>query len=382
MLPLHGVEGIEAELAVQRAVVAGRSAPYARALDLRPAGLEGPQRRYVAAAWEHRRFVSGGERPLLLLAALRHDALAEGPSHPLFTAFAAGDPDPDAVTEERLRAALHPSRDRVFDALAARSARTSEASTALAWLWPAALAGASGGGRAVALAEVGAGAGLDLVADALPPPWTDEGGVPLEVAAGVRTVSRVGLDPSPLDPLHPEDGLWLRACVWPGEREREERLAAATEAFRAARIRPDAPVLVPVAAANVPQRLDLLSAAEPDVLVLAYQALARDRLEPEEREVYEGGMRAWLGTHPPGQALWIELEPPAPPADAARDQDLLLDGARDVLLVAHVRAPLGDLRTVELGRCGVASSQLARDRGAEAELRAILRREAHATARA
>src|SRR5512139_686524 len=271
MPALHGVDGLEADLARQRRALARRSPPYARALDLLPSVLAGVEGRYVAAAWEHRRFLAWYDRPLLLLAALRHDALAEGGSHPLFGAFAAADPDADAVTEDRLRAALHPSRERVFDALAGRGVQTNEVSRAVAWLWPAALAGASGGARALALAEVGAGAGLSLVADALPPLWTDEEGAPLEVAAGVRTVSRVGLDPSPLDPLDPESARWLRACVWPGEREREERLAAAIEAFRAARIRPDAPVLVPLAAANVPQRLDLLSAAEPVALVLAYQ---------------------------------------------------------------------------------------------------------------
>jgi hypothetical protein len=363
------MDGLEADLARQRRAVARRSAPYARALELLPAVLAGPEGRYVAASWEHRRFPSGSDRPLLLLAALRHDALVEGPSHPLFAAFAASEPDADAVTEAGLRAALQPSRDRVFDALAERSVHASELSRAVAWLWPAALAGASGGTRAVALADVGAGAGLSLVADALPPLWTDEEGAPLEVATGVRTVSRVGLDPSPLDPLHPEGARWLRACVWPGEREREERLGGAIEAFRAARIRPDAPVLVPVAAANVPQRLDSLSAAEPGALVLAYQALLRDQLDPDEREEYEGGMRAWLGTHPPGQTLWMELE-------------RLSDGAPDAALVAHVRAPLGDLRALELGRCGVHPTRITRLRAGEAELRALLRREAQATARA
>ena len=57
--------------------------------------------------------------------------------------------------------------------------KTNETSRALAWLWPASLAG---GGRRIALADVGASAGLNLVADALPNPWTTEDGSPLEVA--------------------------------------------------------------------------------------------------------------------------------------------------------------------------------------------------------
>jgi hypothetical protein len=364
MAALHGTEGLAPELERHRAAVRGRSPPYARALEFLPGVLAGTEGRYVAAAWEHRRFFAPWDRPGLLLAALRHDALAEGPAHPLYEGFAAPEPDAGAVTEERLRAALSPSRERVFDALAERGLQTNETSRAVAWLWPALLAGASEGARAVALADVGASAGLNLVADALPPIWTDAGGAPLPVARDVRTVSRLGLDPSPLDPLDPENGRWLRACVWPGEREREERLAAAIEAFRAARLRPDAPVLAPVAAANVPQRLDVLSAAEPAALVLAYQTIVRDYLEPDERVEYEAGMRAWIGTHPPGQALWIELE------------KVRNGGETPAAIVAHVRAPLGDLRTLELARCSYHPSAIARRRGADAELRALLRVEA------
>jgi hypothetical protein len=359
---LWGIDGLDEELARLRAEVSGRSAPYARAVALLPEVLSGREGRFVAAAWEHRGFVAWYDRPLLLLAALRHDALVEGPGHPLHAAFAAEVPDPGAVTVEALRAALDGARDRVFDALAHRGVQTNETSRAVAWLWPAALAGASGGGRRLALADVGASAGLNLVADALPPIWTDERGDALEVAREVQVVTRLGLDAAPLDPLAADTALWLRACVWPGERAREERLDAAIAAFRAARIRPDGPVLLPVAAPNVPQRLDLLSEAEPDALVLAYQTVVRDYLEPDDRAEYETGMRAWLGTHPAGRALWVELEP------AGGEE---LEGT----LVAHARSPMGDVRTVELARCGLHPIELRRRPGAEAELRALVARD-------
>jgi hypothetical protein len=369
---VHGMYALERDLARQREEVSGRSAPYARALELLPAVLEGPAGRYVAAAWEHRGFMAWYDRPLLLLAALRHDALAEGPSHPLFEGFAAPEPDGNAVTAERLEAALDGTRERVFDALASRGVQTNETSRAVAWLWPAALVGASRRRRKLALADVGASAGLNLVADALPPIWSDEDGARLEVATDIHAVTRLGLDAAPLDPLDPEDARWLRACVWPGESGREQRLDAAIAAFRAARVRPDAPVLVPVAAANVPQRLDLLSAAEPDAFVLAYQTIVRDYLEPAEREEYEAGMRAWLGTHRPGSALWAELER-AP--QAGRD-------GLPAAIVVHVRAPLGDLRAIELARCGFHPLVLRRRPAAEAELATVLRVEAPGDARA
>lgn len=375
--PRHGVDGLAEELARERAAVADRAPAYARALELLPAVLAGPEGRFVAAAWEHRTFFAWYDRPLLLLASLRHDALVEGPSHPLHEAFVPARPAADAVTEERLRAALDGARERVYDALATRGVQTNETSRAIAWLWPAALAGASHGRRPIALADVGASAGLNLVADALPAIWSASDGGRLELAADVRAVSRLGLDPAPLDALREEDARWLLACVWPGEVEREERLRAALDAFRAARTRPDAPVLVPIAAANVPARLDLLCAAHPGTLVVAYQTVVRDYLEPGERDEYMAGMRAWLGTHAPGQALWVELEAAAP-GEAG-------PGRRDewpAALVAHVRAPLGDVRTIELGRCGFHPRRIARHAGAEAELRALLAREAQAPARA
>lgn len=363
-----GIEGIAEDLARERAAVERRSPPYARALELLPAILAGPAGRYVAAAWEQRRFFAWYDRPLLLLAALRHDALAEGPSHPLWPGFAAPEPSAEAVTGQRLRSALDGSREGVFDALAHRAVQTNETSRAVAWLWPAALAGAAHGGRPVALADIGASAGLNLVADALPSIWTDEHGAPLEVASGVRAVARLGLDEAPLDALGEDDARWLRACVWPGEKAREERLLAALDAFRAARTRLDAPVLVPIAAANVPARLDLLSAAETGALVIAYQTVVRDYLEPDEREEYEDGMRAWLGTHPSGHGLWVELE-------------TLPEGDPPFAIVAHVRAPRGELRSIVLGRCGPHPRRIERTVGGEAELRVLLRSEEYASAR-
>jgi hypothetical protein len=364
-----GITGLDGEIAMLRGAIRD-SPPYERALALLPSVLAGPPGRFVEAAWEERRFFAWYDRPLLLLGALRFDALATGAAHPLHSGFAADEPDPAAPTAEALAAALDGSRERVFDALARRGVQTNETSRAIAWLWPAALAGASFAGRPIALADVGASAGLNLVGDALPPIWTTEDGSPVEVAREVRAVARLGLDGAPLDALDPDDALWLRACIWPGHRHREERLARAIEAFRAARVRRDAPVLVPIAAPNVPGRLDVLSAAEPDALVLAYQTLLRDYLDPAERDEYEAGMRDWLGTHPPARALWVELE--------------LVGGGdpRTAAIVAHVRARSGALRTLELARCGAHPARLDVREGAAAELSAILGVEAHAGARA
>jgi len=366
-----GTAGLEEELARQREAVRGRSPAYERALRLLPAVLAGARGRFVEAAWEARRFFAWYDRPLLLLAALRNDALAEGERHPLHRGFAAPHPDPAAVTAEALAAALDGSHDGVFDSLAHRGLRTNETSRAIAWLWPAALARAGDEVRRLALADVGASAGLNLVADALPPVWVASDGGPLELARDARPAARLGLDPAPLDAFREADARWLRACVWPGERAREERLEAALAAFHEARIRPDAPVILPVTAASVPARLDLLSAAETSALVLAYQTVMRDYLEPTERAEYEDGMREWVASHPPGRSLWVELEPLAG----------LVEGPAPGSIVAHVRSPWGEVRDLELARCGLRPLRLDVRRPAVEELRALLVDEAIASVR-
>lgn len=355
-----GLSGIDGDLARQREAVRGRSAPYERALRLLPEVLRGAAGRFVEAAWEDRRFFAWYDRPLLLLAALRNDALAEGGTHPLHEGFVLA--DAGQVSEAALARALDGSREGVFWSLAHRGVQTNETSRAVAWLWPAALARAGDDAHPLALADLGASAGLNLVADALPHVWVATDGGPLALAREVRPVTRLGLDPSPLDVFRPADARWLRACVWPGERAREARLDAALAAYHAARIRPDAPVIVPVTAASIPARLDLLSRAERSALVLAYQTVMRDYLEPSERAAYEAGMRDWLGAQPPGTALWVELE--GVEADGGSPSP--------AALVAHLRTPWGALRDLVLARCTFHPLRLEVRREAEAELGALL----------
>lgn len=355
-----GLVGLDGDLVRERAVMADRCPPYERALAMLPSVLAGKVGRYVAAAWEQRTFFAWYDRPLLLLAALRADARAEGPSHPLHAAFASEPPRPEAVTPQALEEALDGTRERIFDHLAHRHVSTNETSRAIAWLWPAALAGA--GRRAITLADVGASAGLNLVADALPSVWTADDGAPLPLARNVKAAARLGLDAAPLDATQEADAEWLRACIWPGDPERAERLEAALAAFRAARTRRDAPVLIPVTATSVPARLDTLSAAEPTTLVIAYQTIMRDYLPPDDLAAYESGMRDWLGARAPGSALWVMLE--AGPEGRTSDVPAVLQ--------AQIRAPSGELQLFELARCGFHPRQLRVDRSAEAGLAALL----------
>ena len=104
----------------------------------------------------------------------------------------------------------------------------------------------------VALLEVGASAGLCRVPDRYRYRYTGEH--PAEVAGSdaaadapllecrvdgtppaspdaLVIAARVGLDRSPLHADDPDDVRWLRAVVWPGEDEREGRLAEALESL-------------------------------------------------------------------------------------------------------------------------------------------------------
>ena len=288
------IDGLFEDMARQRAFVATRCPPYERLLGLLPDAL--PLER-LARAWQGRRFGGHYERPLLLLACLRDDALEEGPTHPLH-ALVGPAADPEAASLPRVREALDADRP-VWQKLARRHVQTNETGRAVAWLWPAHLLGHRLT-EPLSLVDVGASAGLNLVADQLPRIWSREGGGALAVDPLPPLGQRTGFDLRPLDVADDLDARWLRACVWPGQTERLDRLERAIAAWRASDPRPE---LRASAASAVPARLP--RDGRP---VLAYQTIVRDYLPPYERTRYEAGMRTWIAESPPGAAVWVELE--------------------------------------------------------------------------
>jgi hypothetical protein len=276
---------------------------YARLLELLADALaEEGLRDRLGDAWSGRSFGGFYERPLLLLAALRDDALAEGERHPLWEAIGADRPRPEALAPATLAEALE--RDRLWESLRIRHVQTNETSRAVAWLWPAALLASEAPGRALDLFDIGASAGLNLVADLLDPIWAREGGGALAVAPLPEIGSRTGFDLRPLNVLDPADERWLRACVWPGEPERGAQLEAAIAAFRRLAAAEAAPRLERSAARDIPRAL----AAAEGRLAIAFQTVVRDFLADDERVAYETGMLEWLSASPPGMASWVQLE--------------------------------------------------------------------------
>src|SRR3954463_2509498 len=237
----RGLDAFHEDADAWRAAVGVRAPVYDRLLAAaagifdQPSGsLEEAARARVEAAWRERRLSPGYDRPLLLMAALRAEALRAGPRHPLFEAIGATNVRPEAATREALAAALADAPPRLYAELATRRGQTNETSRAVAWLWPAALAGCADGKRPLALFDVGCSAGLNLCAERLPAPWRDPAGEPLPVPTAANIVARHGFDVQPLDVDRAAALTGLRACIGPGETARLDRLAAAVEAFREA----------------------------------------------------------------------------------------------------------------------------------------------------
>ncbi|HTB61064.1 MAG TPA: DUF2332 family protein [Polyangia bacterium] len=352
----RGLDAFGEDAEAWRAAVGVRSPVYDRLLAAaaaifdQPAGsLEEAARARVEAAWRERRLSAGYDRPLLLMAALRAEALRAGPRHPLFEAIGATDVRPEAATREALATTLADAPPRLYADLATRRVQTNETSRAVAWLWPAALAGCADGKRPLALFDVGCSAGLNLCAERLPAPWRDPAGAPIPVAAAANIVARHGFDVQPLDVGRGEDINWLRACIWPGENARLERLAAAVDAFRAAATGPTPPRLEIADLVEVPARLERLArAAAPETVLLAYQTVVRDYLADEPKAQYIEGMTDWVEAEAAGgpRRIWIELE--AAP-DAWKDP-----GGLPMALDAHIADPAdraGGMATLTLAHC-------------------------------
>lgn len=299
------IDDLSRELWNQAAFLKDREPVYECMLGLFAEAIRGEFGTRLTRLWENRTFNSAYERPLLLLAAVRYDALCEGESHPLHGALAARSVRVDAVTPDAFMAALSPARGRVEHALRDRAVQTNETTRAVTWLWPAHLLSSVGERRSIALVDLGTSAGLNLVGDDLPALWVNEHGVPIPLDPRPPVAQRLGLDLAPLDVRRTDDAMWLRACVWPSDVARLMRLEQAIAALTERADRGEAPTLEACSLPSAPSRIASLPES---VFVLCVQTIVRDYLAPAEREQYEAGMREFLLKRPPRSALIVELE--------------------------------------------------------------------------
>jgi hypothetical protein len=190
--------------------------------------------------------------PVLFLACVRDIVLRE-PESELAGAYdrvtAGADPaDPDVWPI--FRALVVDRADELARLLRTRKVQTNEVGRSAALVPAVSLVNALVG-QPVALVEIGASAGLNLLLDRFHIRYEPRGELgpvdsPVQItcdlrgprhpswtAAAPEIVSRVGIDRAPVDVTDDDAGRWLRACVWPDVEGRTERLEAATALARA-----------------------------------------------------------------------------------------------------------------------------------------------------
>jgi len=175
----------------------------------------------------------------------------------------------------------------------------------------------------LALIEVGASAGLTLLADRYSydydghrvtgtdpqaPVLSCEPRGPVPLPGRVPEVAwRAGLDLNPLDVRSADDVHWLQCLLWPGETGRQERLAAAIDTAR----RDPPPVYRGDLLTDLPS---LASQAPPGATLVVYHSAVLAYVTPPQRAEFAGHIRA-LG------AVWLSNEAPEVLPGTAADHD-------------------------------------------------------------
>lgn len=193
--------------------------------------------------------------PVLLLATL-HDLVLDGLADELRPWYRTVTDEPRSPDDrDGLRRAVRATVDeyglRIAETVATRQTQTNEIGRCALFLAGLGVAGVDGShtARPVAHVDVGASAGLNLSLPRLRYRYDDgdvlvdssrvssvgsapllecstrgDGPVPQRIP---DVVSSTGIDRSPLDVRDPADARWLRACCWPDQVDRFERLDAA-----------------------------------------------------------------------------------------------------------------------------------------------------------
>jgi len=268
------------------------------------------------------------QRPTLFLAAV-HDLLLQGAKHPLAASY------PDLVTAPAPSADPYPvfrafcleHRDELLHLLKTRRVQTNEVGRCSALLPVFTLVSHLVGGRPLALVEVGASAGLNLLFDRYAYDYGSEYRVG-DVGAAVqltcqlrgtsvpplpRTMpqiaSRVGIDLAPVDVQDPEATRWLRACVW------AEHLARSAQLQRALAIARQAPpsLVAGNALDTLPQ---LVAGIAQDVPLCLFHSATLAYFSAEERLRFTNLIATLADER---DLFWLSSEGPAPLHESIRE---------------------------------------------------------------
>jgi len=260
-----------------------------------------------------------------------------------------------AALSSTLRSFVLDQSDAIRETLATRSTQTNEVGRSTALLLALGEVARRSGGRPLHLLELGASAGLNLIADryhhqlvhhqlvhhqlvhhqlladddaaaSAPGPFGISGspvqlrptirGEPPRVSASGPVISaRSGLDLHPLDVTMPRDLRWLRACVWPDQAERHAQLNAAAEVMTSDPVR--------VAPGDMLSDIDsVLAGGVGDGLLVVWHSWALTYVPRERRHLLAEQLRSfdevwWLSAEHPGTVA--ELGEPKPTRD--RDEE-------------------------------------------------------------
>lgn len=282
-------------------------------------------------------------RPNLLLAAV-HELVLAGSAHPLASHFPSvgGAAAVDAALPAAFIDFCAQHEAELRERIATRTTQTNEIGRC-AVLWPVLqhLVAATGM-RRIALLDLGCSAGLNLGVDAYAYAY-EVGGTPLGAAAapGVpviacrrvgscrpdphaplpHIVERLGIDPAPIDVADGAAVRWLRACLWPHDAPRRERLDQAVQIARRERW----PVRREADCTAAAQRW--AEAVPADVLPVVFNSWVLTYFAPDALAHHVAAMRdlvqcrgaAWISAEEPRLRIGDESVPALPDdADAER----------------------------------------------------------------
>ncbi len=171
--------------------------------------------------------------------------------HPLAHFYPSLSPvTPPAADPSELRAFCLEHREKILELISTRLVQTNEVRRC-GCLLPAFMnVGQQAGGRPLALVEIGASAGLNLLWDRYGYDYGRGGGTgdprsPVQIACTLHgderpmlpetlppVGTRVGIDLNPIDVCDPDAALWLRALIWPDEAGKAELLQQAIQVAR------------------------------------------------------------------------------------------------------------------------------------------------------
>jgi hypothetical protein len=200
-----------------------------------------------------------------------------------------------------------------------------------------------GSASSINLVDVGTSAGINLFFDKFPVRERDDGN-PLTLVCEDRTpidrssalpavLSRVGIDPHPLDLERLDDRLWLKACLWPEERRRHERFDAIVVA------RPSWPAATILTGRGLERLDDALGLTDPSAMTVVMDTWAAFYFTPEERLDYFHKLSQRCMAD---NVAWISIESPLTQwPGLAVDREARHRGASQIVLTRPGSSPQG-----------------------------------------